>query len=96
MEKLTKEMTSAEICSIIDACGKAGVATFEFRQLKLKFTGKSTNETLVQDVSVSKPSFVFSESKFKEAPVSAEDELNELLITNPAEYERRVIEGLNS
>ena len=100
---MDKVLTSLEICEIIKACAASAVAEFKFGDLSITF-GKQTNAVEPKDAPV--PKQAISEEKHTqiteeqlaiEAAQTREEKIAYLLLEDPEEAERLLIqEGLNA
>jgi hypothetical protein len=90
------KLSSKELCAIIKQCGESNVKKLEFEGLELNFYNE--NETDLRLIDANARAIITSSETNPQ--VSVEDELNhkdqyleELKITNPAEYEKMLFEG---
>jgi len=90
-----KTLMSKEIVSIIKACGEHGVRVFKQGDLEIIF-GKE--ESVEQDLAYVDPSLlrpIEVDPRFAEeqAAINREEELENLMISDPALYEEMLVEG---
>lgn len=86
--------TAVDLCEIIQSCGKAGVLRFEYHDIVVDFSGAAKQKTgIFSDPDFRPKSELVEEKKGLPNKVvnSIEDELTELLLTDPAAYESAMI-----
>jgi hypothetical protein len=96
-------LSAQEICDIIRACGEQGVAELKFGDLQVVFPPKwgswpgqkplsfaSSSEAALSEAQTTQ---IAAETLEKEAISLKEDQLAELALTDPLEYERLLSEG---
>jgi hypothetical protein len=88
----------AAVCEILKACNQSGVREIEFHGLKVSFFATGATGWPAPEVhgEPSRPELareIDQETLEHEALEAKEQELAELQITDPVEYERRMLEG---
>jgi hypothetical protein len=96
-------LDASDICAILKACGEHGVAELKFGDLQVVFPPKwgswpgqrplTPASSSDNALSEAQTSIVAAETLEKEAISLKEDQLAELLLTDPLEYERLESEG---
>jgi hypothetical protein len=95
------DLTAAAVCDIIQTCARSGVAVLKFRDLEVTF-GKLANvdaplapEASLPEAEISEPKLreLHEESLNKDVERVREEQLEDLILTNPLEYERLYAAG---
>jgi hypothetical protein len=90
------ELTGDEVCAIVKACGESGVSRLCFGPLDVQFKGSLDNPQEHQSIVVTDPALqdeVTAVETERDEIAHKEDELAQLEIENPAEFERRMLAG---
>ena len=92
------ELDTKKISAIIKACGKAGVQEFSLGELRITFGTKTDPDLSVSPLSGEALSDEdhrkLNEQSLEQDEVrTRENQMEELLITDPAQYERLIIDG---
>lgn len=89
-EKEVFSFSSKEICEIIEICAKSGVDTFDFLDLKIKF--KNIYAPTIEPITILPQDAEKAKTQAREANIvdnykDKQQMLDQLLITDPVEYE---------
>jgi hypothetical protein len=84
---LARQMTSSDICKVIDACHKAGVTKIKLGDMEVQFVGyvAPLNLTIVAN----SPNNELNDTPFQ-GVMNQEEELERLLLEDPSAYESLV------
>lgn len=98
MTNSENELKTTEVCLILEACAKSGVSELRFGTLTVRF--HRPVEQIVQYAPVIAPAQVSAdqakaakESLEYDSLVTREDQIAELMITDPAEAEQLIKDG---
>ena len=89
----TTNLTSKDICAIIDACGKSGVLEFKYGRLSLKFAGFVQYEETLPNICATDMDVINDISDRKDDINESQENLEEMLLTDPEKYEELVSRG---
>lgn len=94
---MEKVLSAKDICSIVKACASSGVTDLQMGDLHIKFGKPSEADPInfhyISSAGETNLSSANENTSTDEDSEPSEDELNDLLMNNPAEYERRRLEG---
>jgi len=102
MEKASNktDLSTQSVCSIIETCARYNVAKLQFRDLMLEFGQKPeqpppgrTTATTVADMTEQEHQEQTKQALAEDELSLREQQLEELKITDPAEYERQIRDG---
>lgn len=92
---MEKNLTAKDICSIVKACASSGVREITLGDVIIKFGGPIEDTPSNIHYTVTHPYLDNEVTTDEGSEESNNDDLDQLLMENPAEYERRRLEENN-